>query len=174
MSAWHLRAAQVRGRQASAARPDCCRGIAIGAVVSSRPPKLHVGDAGVACALLGLDAEAPRADRGTHGQLLETFVFQELRRQASWHEDEVRFHHFREKDGAEVDIVLERGARHVAGVEVKASATVTAADFRGLRKLKDACGPRFVAGVVLYDGETTVGFGEGLHAVPIRTLWETK
>ena len=68
----------------------------------------------------------------TFGQLLKTFVFQELRRQASWHEDEIRLHHFRDKDGAEVDIVLERGAHEVAGVEVKSAATVTTADFRGL------------------------------------------
>ena len=62
----------------------------------------------------------------------------------------------------------------LGSVIVEAKRFGTSADFRGLRKLKDACGPRFVAGVVLYDGETTVGFGEGLHAVPIRTLWETK
>ena len=95
-----------------------------------KTPKLHVGDTGLACALLGLDA-------------------------------------------AEVDIVLERGAAQVAGVEAKASATVTAADFRGLRKLKDAAGKRFASGVVLYDGETSAGFGDGLSAVPIRALWET-
>lgn len=83
------------------------------------------------------------------------------------------FHHFRDKDGAEVDIVLERGAREVAGVEVKAAATVMAADFRGLKKLKEAAGDRFVAGVVLYDGESFAGFGEKLYAVPIRALWET-
>jgi len=137
-----------------------------------KTPKLHLGDTGVACALLGLDADALRGDRSMLGQLLETFVFQELRRQASWHEDEVRFHHFRDKDGAEVDIVLERGVGHVAGVEVKASATVTAVDFRGLRKLKEASGKRFASGVVLYDGETIAGFGDRLHAVPIRTMWE--
>lgn len=138
-----------------------------------KTPKLHVGDTGVACALLALDTNALRADRDVLGQLLETFVFQELRRQASWHEDEIRFHHFRDKDGFEVDIVLERGARQVVGVEVKASATVTAADFRGLRKLRDATGKRFVSGVVLYDGETIAGFGDGLYAIPIRTLWDT-
>src|SRR3972149_4650831 len=77
------------------------------------------------------------------------------------------------RDGAEVDIVLERGAHELAGIEVKATATVTAADFRGLRKLKDAAGKRFVAGVVLSDGESTAGFGDGLFAVPIRALWET-
>ncbi|MBK8118489.1 MAG: hypothetical protein IPK39_04090 [Sulfuritalea sp.] len=56
-------------------------------------------------------------------------------------------------------------------MEVKASATVTAADFRGLRKLKDAAGQRFAAGVVLHDGEISAGFGDGLYAVPIRALW---
>jgi hypothetical protein len=134
--------------------------------------KLHMGDTGVACALLGLDVAALARDRAVLGQMLETFVFQEVRRQASWQERPVAFHHFRDKDGAEVDIVLERGALEVAGIEVKASATVTGSDFRGLRKLKDAAGDRFCAGVVLYDGETALPFGDRLHAVPLRVLWE--
>jgi uncharacterized protein len=137
-----------------------------------KTPKLHVCDTGLATALLDLDAASLWTDRAAFGQLLETFVFQELRRQASWQEAPVGFFHFRDKDGAEVDVVLERGARAVAGIEVKASATVTASDFRGLRKLKDATGNRFVAGVVLYDGEGIVGFGDGLFAVPIQALWE--
>lgn len=137
-----------------------------------KTPKLHVGDTGLACALLGMDAGALAADRTLLGQLLETFVFQELRRQASWQEDPVRFFHFRDRDVAEVDIVVERGAHRIAGVEVKAAATVTATDFRGLRKLRDAAGRRFAGGVVLYDGETSASFGDGLHAVPIRALWE--
>ena len=134
--------------------------------------KLHLGDPGVACALLGLDADSLVQDRAMFGQLVETCVLQELRRQASGHEEEIRFHHFRDRDGVEVDIVLERGSR-IAGVEVKSGATVTAADFRGLRKLSDAAGKRFASGLVLYDGETSAGFGEGLQAVPIRSLWET-
>lgn len=138
-----------------------------------KTPKLHLGDTGLACALLGLDVDALMADRSLLGQLLETFIYQEIRRQAGWRIDHIAFHHFRDKDGVEVDLVLERGGRHVAGIEVKASATVTAADFRGLRKLKDAAGERFSAGVVLYDGEATLPFGESLYAVPIRSLWES-
>ncbi|GMV11397.1 MAG: hypothetical protein AMXMBFR55_31310 [Gemmatimonadota bacterium] len=135
-----------------------------------KTPKLHMGDTGLACALLGLDATALHADRSAFGPLLETFVFQELRRQASWHPETVTFYHFRDRDGVEVDLVLECGAR-VAGIEVKAAATVTDADFRGLRKLREATGRRFSAGVVLYDGETSAPFGEGLHALPMSTLW---
>jgi hypothetical protein len=137
-----------------------------------KTPKLHLGDTGVAAALLGLDAEALYEDRAVLGRFLETFVYQELRRQASGHHDDIRFHHFRDKDGHEVDIVLERRGRQIAGVEVKAAATVTPADFRGLRKLAAAAGRRFAAGVVLYDGETSASFGDALYAVPVRTLWE--
>jgi len=137
-----------------------------------KTPKLHVGDTGLACALLGVTGADLAADRPLLGQLLETFVFQELRRQASWREESMAFFHYRDKDGAEVDIVIERGATALAGVEIKASATVTAADFRGLRKLKESTGARFAGGVVLYDGETSASFGDGMYAVPIRTLWE--
>ena len=134
-------------------------------------PKLHLSDTGVVSALLGLDGPALAYDRTLLGQLFETFVFQELRRQASWHDVRMSFHHFRDKDGAEVDIVIERGAAAVAGVEVKASGTVRSRDFRGLRKLRGALGDRFAGGVVLYDGEATVPFGDRLHGVPVRRLF---
>lgn len=137
-----------------------------------KTPKLHLTDTGVACALLGLSEAALSDDRSTLGQLLETFVLQEIRRQASWRDDDVRFHHMRDKDGVEVDLVIEQGGRTLAAVEVKASATVTAADFRGLTKLRDNAGKRFSCGVVLYDGEASLRFGERLFAVPVRALWE--
>lgn len=137
-----------------------------------KTPKLHIGDTGLGCALLGVNVATLKADRALLGQLLETFVFQELRRQASWHDNAMTFFHFRDRDGLEVDIVIEMGAARLAGVEVKASATVTNADFRGLRKLKEAAGKRFAGGIVLYDGETSAGFGDGMYAVPIRALWE--
>jgi predicted AAA+ superfamily ATPase len=137
-----------------------------------KTPKLHMGDTGLACALLGLDVQQLQRNRDLLGPLLETFVLQELRRQASWNVAPISFFHFRDRDGVEVDIVLEQGVGAVVGIEVKASATVAAADFRGLRKLKEAVGARFKKGVVLYDGEVCASFGDGLYAVPLRALWE--
>lgn len=134
-------------------------------------PKLHVGDTGVACALLGVDAKALAGERRILGAMLETFVLQELRRQASGMPALIGFFPFRDRDDFEVDIVLERGTS-IAGVEVKAAASVNESDFRGLRKLKAVAGPRFVSGVVLYDGAAIIPFGGGLFAVPIRVLWE--
>jgi predicted AAA+ superfamily ATPase len=137
-----------------------------------KTPKLHMGDTGLACALLGLDASALAADRDLLGQLVETFVLQELRREAGGRQQEYRLHHYRDKDRNEVDVVIERGGNRIAGVEVKSAATVRSRDFRGLRKLESAAGRRFCAGAVLYDGETCAGFGARMFAVPIRALWE--
>ena len=117
--------------------------------------KLHAGDTGVACALLGLGGDELWADRELYGQMLETFVYGELQRQASGHGRPITFHHLRDRDGTEVDLVLERSGRQLVGIEVKASSTVRGKDFYGLRKLHEAVGDRLAVGVVLYDGEAT-------------------
>jgi hypothetical protein len=137
-----------------------------------KTPKLHIGDTGIACALLGMDAASVQRERDVMGRLLETFVLQELRRQASGRGEPFSFFHFRDRDDYEVDIVIERGAGQIAGIEVKAAASVAERDLRGLRRLRNAAGSRFARGVVLYDGEAGIDFGDSLYAVPLRTLWE--
>lgn len=137
-----------------------------------KSPKLHITDTGLAAALLGIDVKTLLKDRVLLGHLLETFIFQELRRQGSWQEIKTDFSHFRDKDGYETDIVIQQSTGAVAGVEVKASATVRWEDFRGLQKLQKAVGSPFVRGVVLYDGETSAPFGKHFQAVPISRLWE--
>lgn len=139
-----------------------------------KTPKLHLGDTGLASSLLGISAKGLYEDRGLMGQLLETFVFQELRRQASWNQASIRFYHLRNKDGTEVDMILEREGREIVGVEVKAAATVSNRDFRALGKLKTALGDRFCSGIVLYDGERIVRFSEKLYAIPVAALWGQK
>jgi len=84
---------------------------------------------------------------------------------------EITIHHYRDKDQYEVDLVLEREDGAIVGIEVKAAATVTEQDFRGLHRLAAACGSRLKLGLVLYDGELTVPFGKGLFAAPISALW---
>jgi hypothetical protein len=70
-----------------------------------------------------------------------------------------------------VDVVVEDLAGQLVGIEVKASATVRREDFRGLKKLVLAGGEGFRLGVVLYDGDRVLPFGERLFAAPISALW---
>ena len=138
-----------------------------------KTPKLHIEDTGLACALLGVDAATLWNDRELLGQMAETFVLQELRRQSSWFEDPVVFHHFRDRDGVEVDIILECRGK-VAGIEVKTTASLKHKDFSGLRKLRAAAGAKFKAGILLYDGENCTTYDGNLFAVPLRRLWENR
>ncbi len=136
-----------------------------------KTPKLHLGDTGLAGVLLGVDAARLMEDRALFGQMLETFVYNELKRQASWQENDLLFFHYRDKDQYEVDLVIEQYGGKIAGVEVKAAGTVREKDFRGLKRLRQAVGKKFSAGVVLYDGEGVLPFGDRLFAAPVSVLW---
>lgn len=136
-----------------------------------KTPKLHFMDSGLLATAKAVTAERIAVERGLFGPILETFVFAELQRLASWSDDRVRFSHYRDKDQLEVDIVLESEDGDIVGVEVKAAATVTAADFKGLKRLADIAGKPFRLGVVLYDGDQTISFGDNLLAAPIASLW---
>lgn len=136
-----------------------------------KTPKLHFLDTGLVAASRRLTLAKVKADRTRFGPLLEGFVFAELEKLATVAEDRVTFSHYRDKDQVEVDFVLENGSGAVVGVEVKASATVTAADFAGLRKLATAAGDDFRIGVLLYDGDEALPFGDRLWAAPISSLW---
>jgi uncharacterized protein len=135
-----------------------------------KSPKLHFGDTGLACSLLRCSAAELDDRRELLGQLLETFVFGEIEKQASAHPERIDLYHLRDKDGYEVDIVVQHGTHH-AGIEVKAANSVREGDFRGLKRLRELLGPRFHSGVVLYDGEHVLPFGERLLAVPLSSLW---
>jgi len=136
-----------------------------------KTPKVHMSDTGLASALLGFTAEQLNSDRAMLGHLLESFIYNELRRQASWSDSDVEFYHFRDKDQYEVDIVIEQHGGGMVAVEVKAAATVTEKDFKGLRKLQSLAGDSWNIGVVFFDGEFPLSFGKGLYALPISGLW---
>lgn len=136
-----------------------------------KTPKLHFLDSGLLAAALGVTLERIGRDRATYGKLLETFVFSELLRQAAWSDDAYTLYHYRDKDLNEVDIVAEDLRGLLVGIEVKASATVRAEDFKGLRRLAEAAGEDFRLGLVLYDGHRAYPFGDRLLAAPVSALW---
>lgn len=127
-----------------------------------KTPKLHLVHSGLLAALRNLSPARLGSDRTAFGALLETFVLGELLKLASWNIEPLGFFHFRDRYRNEVDIVIEDSRGRLVGIEVKAAATVTTSDFSGLGKLAEACGKRFAMGMVLYDHDTVVPFGERL------------
>jgi len=136
-----------------------------------RASKVGLVDSGLVAHLQGMTATRLLADADRLGPLLESFVIEELRRQATWKTAPPGLSHYRDAAGREVDAVLEQRDGTIVGIEVKASATVVPADTRGLRALRTATGDRFVRGIVLYSGDSVVPLGDRLVAMPISALW---
>jgi predicted AAA+ superfamily ATPase len=138
-----------------------------------KTPKLHFVDSGLAATLGELDADRWNEERPRFGHLLESFVLQQLVAMADWMPRPPRFFHYRDRDKVEVDIVIESRNR-IWGVEIKAAATASAQDIKGLLKLASIAGERFQQGIVFYDGQATLPLNKTpeIFAVPISKLWK--
>jgi predicted AAA+ superfamily ATPase len=136
-----------------------------------KAPKLQFLDSGLLAMLLNLTEEEIQKNRARFGHVLETFVYAELLKQTTTAQADYHLMYYRDADKVEVDIVIENAAGQLVGVEVKASATVTEADLRGLRKLAGLAGDSFSRGVILYDGDETLPLGDRICAAPLSTLW---
>jgi len=139
-----------------------------------RHPKFHLVDTGIVAALRNLSPNTflPTANPGALGPLVETFVYNEIRKNLPYQRDHWRLYHWRNNRGREIDILAEAD-RTLVGIEVKASATVGVQDFKHLKWFAEE-GPgsawTFV-GIVIYLGDQPLTFGPGLFALPLSVLW---
>jgi predicted AAA+ superfamily ATPase len=136
-----------------------------------KTPKVHFVDSGVLATSRGLTVDRVQQNKGEFGALLESFVYGEVVKLMTGSDLRLNAYHFRDQQMKEVDIVLERDDGTIAGIEIKASATVRSNDFGGLRTLAETCKDRFSCGIVLYDGEVVIPFSDRLSAVPLSCLW---
>jgi uncharacterized protein len=135
-----------------------------------RRPKIHVVDTGLAAVAISADA-AKLARLPLGGQLVESFVVTELRKQAAMLDEPLQFAHFRDRSGSEVDLVIERLDGSVLAIEVKAATSSGLADAKGLLHLRNTLGDRFLAGVVLHTGPLAARLDDRIWASPIAALW---
>jgi hypothetical protein len=138
--------------------------------------KIHVVDSGVAARLLRLTpAKLVSLDPTAlteFGNLLETFVVGELRKQVSWLDERVTVGHWRTHDQDEVDYVIEFDDGRILAFEVKANERISGADFKGLRSLRASLGKRFIAGVAFSTGPRSYTYEDRLHVMPVDRLWQ--
>jgi hypothetical protein len=137
-----------------------------------KSPKIVLNDTGLASHLLGATEERVHGEPQLLGSLLENFVAMEVTKDIGWSESQPKLNHWHTVNGEEVDLLLEQRDGRIVGLEVKASTTVTAHDFKGLRALERATPSRFLRGIVLYTGDRVVPFGETQFAIPISAIWQ--
>lgn len=136
-------------------------------------PRQYLADPGLAGMLLGVgrgtfDTAPPHP---AIGPLVETLALGELTRTVANDPAAASLRFLRDRDGREIDVVLEYPDGRVVAIEIKASQTPRHDDAKHLRWLRDKAGDRFVRGYVLHLGQRTLSLGDRISAVPLSALW---
>jgi predicted AAA+ superfamily ATPase len=126
-----------------------------------KTPKLHFADSGLAAALLGVRSEEALADSPFRGPLFEGLVASEIAKHRLNRGRERGLYCFRDRQGLEVDFVVDEGARRLLLIEAKATRTPMPDDARSLVRLMAAMGPRLVSRAALVHADTAE------HAAPM-------
>jgi len=139
-----------------------------------RRPKVCLTDSGLAASLARFTAPMAASPGGREyfGALLEQFVTLELMKQASWSTCPFSLYHFRDRDGLEVDLIVETFDGHLIAIEVKSTRTLSSSLWANLVKFRDRFADRPITGVVLHAGDTSAVMHGWLYALPVTTLWE--
>ncbi len=128
-----------------------------------RSPKLYVRDSGLVHALLDLETLHDLTGHAVAGASWEGLAIESLIAAAG---DRYTPTFFRTADGAEVDLVLERGGAVAVAIEVKRSSAP--APSRGLRLATDVLQPKEI--FIVHGGSGEWPAGGGITAIPLQAL----
>lgn len=97
----------------------------------SHQPKFYFFDNGVTRSLLGT-LNSPRSSLET-GRLFEQWIVQEVFRINAYYQKDFKLNFWRTSSGAEVDLMISRGASPLLAVECKSNPRIANADLKGLK-----------------------------------------
>lgn len=147
------------------------------AVVAKRAiarPRVVFADPALARHLGGVGAAELEelSGRSRLAPLLEGIVIAELLRQCASSAVDHRVSHLRERNGLEVDVLIELPDDTVYGVEIRTASSFRPHQFRALEALAARAGSRFRGGIVLNTAPVGVKYRPGLWGLPIAALWD--
>lgn len=130
-----------------------------------RTPKTYVRDSGLAHALLDLETWDDILGHPVAGASWEGFVIENLTAVAG---DRRTPYYYRTADGAEIDLLFERGGRIETAIEIKRS---TAPELsKGFRSAREVLKPR--ESYLLHGGDETWPIEKGVEAISLEGLMQ--
>ena len=128
--------------------------------------KLFMTDSGLMASILRLRPERAQLGPDQAGKLIETYVHNQLAAQVDAADGDYALYHYRDREGREIDFIIERDDGALLCIEVKSAAVVHKDDLKHILWFRDRiAGKRQCLGIVLYAGPITGRMGEGLWAV---------
>jgi predicted AAA+ superfamily ATPase len=141
-----------------------------------RSPKLYFYDTGLLCSLLGIETEDDLLFNRQRGSIFENAVIVEVIKGFLAQGRTPHLSFWRDSNGNEIDLLIEKGVGVEYAVEIKSSSTLNYRFFTQLTKLSDMLGADTDHRVVAYAGsesfKATPGFLLGPDDYPL--LWGEK
>jgi len=134
-----------------------------------KSPKIYATDTGVLNHLLQIGSQEEFEKSHYKGDIVETFIYDELLKANSSATKKVGLFYYRTSDKKEIDFILDYGEKIVA-VEIKASKSVSKSDFKHIYHLQKEIPNSFDKGIVLYGGDVFLRLDEQMYAVPFGFL----
>jgi len=117
-----------------------------------KAPKLYFHDTGLLCWMLGLQASEQLMVHPLRGAVFETFVVSELRKRFLNRGEPPSFYFWRDSNGNEVDLLIERAGR-LTPVEIKSGQTLNRDFFTGLERWTKLAGALARNPTLVFGGE---------------------
>jgi predicted AAA+ superfamily ATPase len=135
-----------------------------------RKDKVFITDTGIMASVLNWNFEEVCLNPERSGKMIETFAYNELAIQAEIFG--CSMYHYRDRENREIDFIIEDQNGQTACVEIKSGTAISKDDFKHIMWFKNnIMKNRDTISVILYSGENTVSFGDGLLAVPMAAIW---
>ncbi|OGT64565.1 MAG: hypothetical protein A3J38_02080 [Gammaproteobacteria bacterium RIFCSPHIGHO2_12_FULL_45_9] len=103
----------------------------------SKAPKFYLFDTGVTRALSRMLSVPVRERTNYYGDLFEQFIVCEIKKYINYYKDEYRITYLCDKNGQEIDLVVQRPAQLTLLIEIKSSNDVQLDQLKALATLKD-------------------------------------
>ncbi len=133
--------------------------------------KIFMNDTGLMSAILEWDIDEVIKNSDRSGKIVETFVYNQIVAQLDL-EKGFSIYHYRDQRKREIDFLIET-KDEIFGIEVKSGSSVGMNDFTHLKWFRDNLSKdKKFTGIVLYTGEKTISYGNGMYLVPMNNLWE--
>ena len=139
-----------------------------------KTPKLYFVDSGLACHLVGIRDDATLAGSPFLGPLFEGLVAAEILKHRLNRGHDRGLYYFRDKEGLEVDFILDEGNHRLTLLEAKATRTPMPSDCRSLLRLAGAIPKHHLTVLLVHERGTparmTTAIAPGVSALGIERL----
>ena len=135
-----------------------------------KTPKIYFLDSGILSHTLRVQTVNKLDNSHYKGEIIETFVYAELKKHFNMSESFFKFNYYRTKNKNEIDFILESSS-YILAIEVKGSKTVKVDDFKHIIEFDKSISDKKVVGIVLYFGERVISFKKKFWAIPMKVFF---